>query len=213
MRGSTRRIALVPLTLLALGATGSLSAHASCPLGDVACQADEAIEAGGDLVDDTIDAIETPLDDTVDPVIEEVQDLVQELLGDAPIDLPDPIGGGGEGGSGGHDSGPPVGEQPPDVDGPGGRDTPGGPRPDVVGIADPPATTISVATGTAPPDRADEGSGTTFGDALGGVARSLALVLALFGLAVAFVAIQDRLDRTDPRLALAPVESDVVEFG
>ena len=55
--------------------------------------------------------------------------------------------------------------------------------------------------------------GRTFGDALEGVARSLAIVLALFGLAVAFVAIQDRLDRTDPKLALAPVESDVVEFG
>jgi hypothetical protein len=45
------------------------------------------------------------------------------------------------------------------------------------------------------------------------VARSLAIVLALFGLAVAFVAIQDRFDRTDPRLALAPIDSDVMEFG
>jgi len=45
------------------------------------------------------------------------------------------------------------------------------------------------------------------------VARSLAIVLALFGLAIAFVALQDRLDRSDPRLALAPVESDVVEFA
>ena len=212
MRGSTRRIALVALTMLALGATGSQSARASCPLGDVVCQADEAIEAGGDLVDDTIDAIETPLDDTVDPVIDEVRDLVDELLDDAPIDVPDPIGDGG-GGGGGQGGGPPVGDQPPNVAGPGGRGTPGGPRPDGVGIADPPATTISAATGTAPPDRGDGASGTTFGDALGGVARSLALVLTLFGLAVAFVAIQDRIDRTDPRLALAPVESDVVEFG
>ncbi|HEV2952424.1 MAG TPA: hypothetical protein VGZ51_09975 [Actinomycetota bacterium] len=45
------------------------------------------------------------------------------------------------------------------------------------------------------------------------MARSLAMVLALFGLTVAFVALQDRLDRSDPRLALAPVESDVVEFA
>jgi hypothetical protein len=45
------------------------------------------------------------------------------------------------------------------------------------------------------------------------VARSLAIVAALFGLAVAFVAIQDRLDRNDPRLAIAPVESDLVEFA
>ena len=59
----------------------------------------------------------------------------------------------------------------------------------------------------------DRTSGDRFGEVLGGVARSLAIVLALFGLAVAFVAIQDRLDRSDPRLALAPVESDVVEFA
>ncbi|MGI8616255.1 MAG: hypothetical protein ACR2L4_05695 [Actinomycetota bacterium] len=58
----------------------------------------------------------------------------------------------------------------------------------------------------------DRTSGNRFGEVLGGVARSLAIVLALFGLAVAFVAIQDRIDRSDPRLALAPVESDVVEF-
>ena len=140
-------------------------------------------------------------------MIDEVRDLVEELLGDAPMDLPDPIGGGG----GGH-GGPPVGDQPPNVAGPGGRGTVGGPSPETAGIADPPERR-SAASGTAPPDRGVRTSGTTFGDALEGVARSLAIVLALFGLAVAFVAIQDRLDRTDPKLALAPVESDVVEFG
>jgi hypothetical protein len=211
VRVSTRRIALLTLTLLALSVTGSLSAHASCPLGDVVCQADEAIEAGGDLIDDTTDPIETPLDEAIEPVINEVRDLVDELLGDAPIDLPDPIGDRG-GGGGGNSSGPPVRGHSPDVAGPGGG-TVGGPSPDGAGIPDPPGTTISAASGTAPADRGDRTSGTTFGDALEGVARSLAIVLVLFGLAVAFVAIQDRLDRTDPRLALAPVESDVVEFG
>jgi hypothetical protein len=59
----------------------------------------------------------------------------------------------------------------------------------------------------------DPASRDRFGAALEGVARSLAIVLALFGLAVGFVAIQDRLDRSDPRLALAPVESDIAEFA
>ena len=48
---------------------------------------------------------------------------------------------------------------------------------------------------------------------LAGVARGSLILLVLFGLAVAFVTIQDRLDRHDPGLALAPVESDVVEFA
>ena len=56
-------------------------------------------------------------------------------------------------------------------------------------------------------------SGNRVDTALEGVARSLAIVLALFGLAVGFVAIQDRLDRNDPRLARAPMESDIVGFA
>ena len=76
---------------------------------------------------------------------------------------------------------------------------------------DPSAPTISAATGTRPPI-VWTGLRNLPGAALAGVARSLLIVLALFGLAVAFVAIQDRFDRTDPRLALAPIDSDLVEF-
>jgi sugar/nucleoside kinase (ribokinase family) len=72
--------------------------------------------------------------------------------------------------------------------------------------------TISAASGIAPLGGTDRTSGSRFGEVLGGVARSLAVVLALFGLAVAFIAVQDRFDRSDPRLSLAPVESDVVDF-
>lgn len=70
----------------------------------------------------------------------------------------------------------------------------------------------------APPPIADatgspvEGSGRV-GAAIGAVARSLAIVVALFGLTLAFAAIQDRLDRNDPRLSLAPIRSDVVTFA
>jgi hypothetical protein len=35
----------------------------------------------------------------------------------------------------------------------------------------------------------------------------------LLGLAIAFVLIQDRVDRRDPKLRLAPIGSDVAEFA
>ena len=57
----------------------TLSANASCPLGDVVCQADEAIEARGRPRRRHDRPVETPVDDTVDPVIDEVRDLVEEL--------------------------------------------------------------------------------------------------------------------------------------
>ena len=43
-------------------------------------------------------------------------------------------------------------------------------------------------------------------------AKSLAIVLVLMIAAVGFVLIQDRFDKKDPRLALAPLQSDVARF-
>jgi hypothetical protein len=43
-------------------------------------------------------------------------------------------------------------------------------------------------------------------------ARGLPWILALLIGVFAFVAFQDRIDRRDPKLALAPVESDIVRF-
>ena len=94
-----------------------------------------------------------------------------------------------------------------------GRDAVRGRNPDGPGLSRIPVPVISAASGVAPSDSEDRTDGNRRGGTLASVARSLAIVLALFGLAVAFVAIQDRLDRRDPRLALAPVESDVVEFA
>ena len=208
MRRSTRRVTFVALVVLTLGAAGAPTAHASCSVEDVVCQADGTIGAGAGFVADTEEPVDTPIDDTLDPVIDEVIDHLDGFLGGDPVDLPDPIGGGG----GGHGTGPPIDGQPPGPTSPGVKGTTGGPAPERAGIAGPVGASISAASGIAPAERVDRTSGHTLGEALGSVARSLAIVLALFGLAVAFVAIQDRLDRTDPRLALAPVESDVVEF-
>ena len=51
-----------------------------------------------------------------------------------------------------------------------------------------------------------------FADTAARAAKSLAIVLVLLLAAVGFVLIQDRLDKKDPRLALAPLQSDVARF-
>ncbi len=206
----SRRLSLMVVGTFALALTGQPAANAACPVMDAACRAGEALAAGEDLVDDTTEPVDTPVDGTVDPIVDDHRDRVHDLLGGGPIDLPDPIDDGPGGGHGG------TGPQPPGSPDPSGRGAAGGRNPDGPGLSGPLGPLgpiISAASGTAPPQRGDRTTGSSFGDALGGVARSLAIVLALFGLAVAFVAIQDHLDRNDPRLALAPVASDVVEFA
>lgn len=202
----SRRLSLIAVGTFALALTGQPVANATCPVLDAACRAREALAAGEDLVFDTTDPVDTPVDGTVDPIVDDNLDRVRNLLGGGPIDLPDPIDdepGVGHGG----------GPRSPGFPDPSGRGVADGRGPDGPGLSRPFGPVISAASGIAPPERGDRRTESSFGEALGGVARSLAIVLALFGLAVAFVAIQDHLDRNDPRLALAPVDSDIVEFA
>jgi hypothetical protein len=213
--GPIRRSTLIVLVTLGVTAGGS-SAQASCPPLDAACQVSDVVGPGESLAGDTIDPVDDPVDDaiapvvdTADPVVDEVLRRAEDLLGGSPVDPPDPIGGG--------DGGSHVGRVPPTGDDPRGASDPADRLRDVssqgVGgssLAGPAGPTVQAPSRPAPDTRTTGGG---FGAALGGVARSLAVVAALFGLAVAFVAIQDRLDRNDPRLAIAPVESDLVEFA
>ena len=213
MRRRTR-IVVVASAMFALAA-GHSSASAACPPLDLACHADEVITVADDLIDDTTDAIDTPVDDTIDPILDDVIDRVHDVVGGGPVDLPDlpdPVGGGG----GSHGGGLPVGNGPrvtPGSPDQAGRDAALGRNPDGPGLSSIPVPVISAASGVAPSDSEDRTDGNGRGGTLASVARGFAILLALFGLAVAFVAIQDRIDRRDPKLALAPVESDVVEFA
>ena len=210
-----RRLTVVSLSTLAITAAGVSFAHAACAPSDLACLRGETVDTGQGLVDDTIGPNDTPGDETiapvtdaVDPVLSEIKDRLDEILGEVGVDPPDPIGPGGGGGS--HPPGPGVGDTPnhaPRSDGAIHRRNPG-----LGSHASTGAIVASSPSGAVLRDP-DPTSGDRFGAALEGVARSLAIVLALFGLAVGFVAIQNRLDRNDPRLALAPVESDIVGFA
>jgi hypothetical protein len=214
VRGWTRRLTLVMFATLAVTASGVSSAHATCPDLDIICRVDEAVGAGGGLPVDTIGPVDTPLDEvvglvigTVDQVVDDVLGRVNELPGGGQVNPPNLGGGGGH-----HVAGPPPGAHTRGIQSPAvsGLRVPLARGPRLSGPTGSSAVDHPPTTRGTPPDRT---SGGRFRAALGGVARSLAIVLALFGLAVAFVALQDRLDRSDPRLALAPVESDVVEFA
>jgi hypothetical protein len=203
----SRRLSLIAAGTFALALTGQPSANAACPVLDAACQVDEVLGAGEGSVKDMTEPVDTPIDGAVSPIVDDSLNTVHDLLGGGPIDPPEPIDDGPGGGHGG------TGPRPPASPDPSGRGVGGDRRPDGPGLTGAFGPIISAAPGIAPPERGVRATGTGFGDALGSVGRSLAIVLALFGLAVAFVAIQDHLDRNDPRLALAPVGSDVVAFA
>jgi hypothetical protein len=219
----TRRSTVIMLATLVLPtlpvAAGGSPARATCPAPGVACLAGETARAGRGLIGRTVGPLDTPAADRVPPVVDTVAPVVSAILGRAndvidrvndlmrsrDVGPPDHVGGDGKGrtpsaGQNGREttttraSGEGIAARDPFLADP--------------GFAEAPPTTISAASGVSPARPSFEG----FGDALRGAAPSLAIVLAFFLLAVAFIAIQVRLDRKDPRLSLAPLESDVVDF-
>jgi hypothetical protein len=212
------RSTLVVLSTIAIVATGAASAQAACPVLDPLCALEETVDDGVGLVEDTVDGIETPVDDlldpveeVVDPVVDTIFGTVDDVIGGVGGEQPEPPGDTGNGGGGqpGAHPGGPEPSGPPDR----GTVDIAGPRiherPEIGRVFAPVVVPRPIADATG---SLVEGSGRV-GAAIGAVARSLAIVLALFGLTLAFAAIQDLLDRSDPRLSLAPIRSDVVTFG
>lgn len=189
-------LAVLPLVLAA-------SAHArECPPLDVTCVVNDGEQTAHDTVDDTAGTVT----DTVGPAVDDTLDEVDRILGGG-NEPPPPGGGGGDGGDGGDEGG-----------GSGDGDAAGGPAPPRSRL--PLGLRASITTGASivpvePPIGIDRGTSLRerFETTVAGAARSLVVVAVLLGIAVAFVLTQNRIDRTDPRLALAPVEPDVVRFA
>ena len=211
------RSSLVVMSTMAIVATAA-PAQAACPVSDPLCMIEETAEDGAGLVRDTVGGVETlvddvsdPLDEVVDPVVDSIFGTVDDVTGGGGREQPEPPGGSGHGGGAQpwvHRGGPDPSGSPDrgtaDIAGPRVHERPETARLFVPVVAPRP---LGDATGSPV-----EGSG-RMGAAIGAVARSLAIVLALFGLTLAFAAIQDRLDRNDPRISLAPIRSDVVTFA
>src|SRR5438034_4043969 len=185
-------------------------AFADCQLTDPACSADQATETvtgtagdAGDAVDGTVN----PVKDKADAAVEQVTDTVNGILhpGGGPTPTPTPSGGGGRGSGG--DSGPNAGRGA----------TPG--FPSGVGAVNretiPGATTATSLPSRAGTERTAHGPSLVgrIGGAAAEAAKQVAFPLALALIVVAFLLLQHRLDRRDPKLALAPIVPDVLRFS
>ena len=221
------------LLLLAIGAAFVLAAtpaRAACALTDLACVTETVPEAADDVtgpVTETADDVTEPITEvtdqvlgTVEGVVDEVEDTVDPIvdevppLPDPPVDVTEPatpadsgVGAdprtgpgtpaGGDSGNGGSDPGPgSPAERPIPV-----QALVGGAF--VSGLDPSPSSDVRI--GPSPPA---ERTGVSLEDVVKGFAFPLGLVLIVG----AFLLVQDRLDRRDPRLALAPVGPDVLDF-
>jgi hypothetical protein len=198
----TRWQATALLAVLPLGVAGPALAQDCLPL-DMACVVDEVTEHAQGTVDDTV----TTVTDTVGPVVDDTSDEVDRILGGGNEPPPPPDGGGGGDSGGGGDGGSGNGD--------GGAGPASGRSALPLGLRPAAITTGATITPSEQPVQLDNGTDLRdrFATTIAGAAKSLAVVAALLGIAVAFVLTQNRIDRSDPRLALAPVEADLVRFA
>lgn len=222
-RGRTFGTSLWALLLLAIGASFVVAAVPArgCPLTDPGCvieTVDDVVEPVTEVTDPVVD----PVDQVVDPVTE-APDPVVGTIGGAingvedtvgPIvDVTEPAQGDSDGGPD-----PRTGPGAPPDSGDGRSEVGSGgfverpiPPPALVGGAFIPSLgsvrpISDVRFGASPPT---ERSGVSFENVVKGL---VAFPLALALIVGAFLLAQNRLDRRDPRLALAPVGPDVLDF-
>lgn len=179
----------------------------TCAEDTIPVDPDEVLDDPVGTISDTLDGAE----ETTDPVSEPIVDAVDDLLGGGGI--VDPPGGDGPAR---HGSGPRTrvrGREGSATDRSSER------RPAAATVAlvresvRPPVTLIgTAASGTRPPI-APHGAPGRLEGVFEGAVRGLLLLAVLFGVTIAFVLIQGRFDRNDPKLARAPVRAEVVSFG
>jgi hypothetical protein len=208
---------LVACSVLFLAAP---AARAECPLTDPSCAADAATEAAAQAVDDAANAATDAVQDVADQVQKEADEAVVEVTDCAnqvvsavgtllpgegggtgapqPSDPPGPGapsgGGGGHGGDSTRESGP---EGAPSASGP---------------LAFSVATRRQATFVDVPAMRLAIPQGRDGGRGIAEAARRAVFPLLLVLMVIAFVVVQHRLDRSDPKLALAPVAPDVLRF-
>jgi hypothetical protein len=222
-----RRVrAVFVIALMTVPFALSTSARAqTCAPTDLACTVDQVGGAAQDVADDPAgtvqdgvntgqDAVHTAQDTTKDAV-GTVRNTIDQVLGDGGITPPT---GGGDGGNGGGGSG----DRPDGSNGSGHHPhaSAGASRPAGGAARGGGRLPVSPSEGDEPgvpgvdpsSDPSGRESSPTFGAVAAGVIGGVALMAVLLGAVVAFLAFQDRIDRRDPKLALAAVGSDRVSF-
>jgi hypothetical protein len=203
--GFPTRATVAAVFFLLLLAASPASAD-PCPLTDPDCITD-TVDETVDTVDETIAAAEETagqvaegaseaVEETTTEVVGQVSEVIDELLGSE-----DPEPGGGN-----------RGRHAPRVNRPRGREHRGGGQP-VADDIEPRETGIDavlLARDAVPGRGADSREGRAGG--IGAAAKQLAFPALLAALVLAFLVIQNRLDRRDPRLASAPLGPDLLRF-
>jgi hypothetical protein len=228
-----RRVLFVSIVAVSgLVATAPMVAADPCPVLDPGCVLEDTGTTAGGVVDDTSTTAGGVLEDTTTTV-----GGVVEGAGPIDTDLPDGVVPGGiipgNGGvlPGSGDTPPGGGGTTPGGGGttPGGGGTtpgggtqtgpPSGTPGEPVGVVSGSSDVISAPTGDASttvghpfPSFLDDASG---GALLSGarLVRTFAFPLVLIFIVIGFVFLQNRIDRKDPKLALAPVGSDYLTFS
>ncbi len=218
--------AVFVIALMAVPFALPTSARAqSCAPTDLTCTVDQVGRAAQDVADDPggtahdgvdtavgtgQDVIDTAHDTTKDAV-GTVRNTIDQILEDG---ADRPPTGGGDGGPGGGGSG----HRPGGSNGPGHNPHGGVGASRPAGGAGPvPLSPIGDEPGVPAVDPSsqpsDRGPLPTIVAVAAGVIGGVALMAVLLGAVVAFLAIQDRIDRRDPKLAMAAVGSDRVSFA
>jgi len=221
-RGRTFGTSLRGLLLLAIGTSFVVAAAPArgCPLTDPGCvieTVDDVVEPVTDPVVDQVDQVVDPVTEVTDPVVGTIGGVingVEDTVGPI-VDVTEPPAQGDS------DVGPDARTGPgaPRGDSGNGRSDVGSgsfverpiPPPALVGGAFIPSLesvrpVSDVRIGASPPT---ERSGVSFENVVKGL---VAFPLALALIVGTFLLAQNRLDRRDPRLALAPVGPDVLDF-
>jgi hypothetical protein len=212
MARSMKLLAAAPLAVLSLALAAPAFADEVCDPLDVTCVASDTAGSGQQTVTDSVDTVSG----TTKPIVDDPQGTVDRILHSGTVDPPGGGGGGGtDGGTGGHRPGNQGSGGHPGAKGSHVARGPQQPRSVGGPPAGPHATGSTPDTSSIPVTLAKD---PVFADGFAGaaahvVARSLGVVLVLLAVAVGFVMVQDRLDRRDPKLALAPVQTEMIGFS
>jgi len=209
------------LLLLAVGGSlvvAAAPARAACALTDLACTTTTATEPVTQVTD-PVTEVTDPVTDPVGGVVDEVKNTVHPIVDEVPP-LPDPPVNVPEPPTPGESNTPGARTESADTSGDSGN---GRSDPVSGSIVEPtvpvqalvrdafvsgldPGPGSDVRIGPSPPT---ERAGVSLQDL---VTAGFAFPVALVLIVGAFLLVQDRLDRRDPRLALAPVGPDVLDF-
>jgi len=210
------------LLLLAVGGSlvvAATPARAACALTDLACTTTTATEPVTQVTD-PVTEVTDPVTDPVGGVVDEVKNTVRPIVDEVPP-LPDPPVNVPEPPTPGESNSPGARTESADTSGDSGN---GRSDPVPGSLVEPPVPVQAlvrdafvsgldpgpgsdVRIGPSPPT---ERAGVSLQDL---VTAGFAFPVALVLIVGAFLLVQDRLDRRDPRLALAPVGPDVLDFA